>query len=251
MNTEPKERAIIVSMCIGGFLIPVGIMIICYTYIVLKLKDRKKLQVEFEGYKKNKSPALLSNEDKNEDGDETNRKKSDQEDRIRKKFFDDEPPNEQGSRKKSKKIAESDKRMNLFIKSEIKATKNALIIITLFTIAWFPYTIVALLAQFSENRNYYVTPYSTTLSALFAKTSAIYNPIVYALTNRKFKIKFGQCFPYFRRNIRTLRRSFMSNSWSGTISGSRKNTNSNGPNASLKRRKSDRTKVSENSIALK
>ena len=138
--------------------------------------------------------------------------------------------------------------MNLFIKSEIKATKNALVIITLFTIAWFPYCIIALISQFSENRASYVTPYSSTLSALFAKTSAIYNPIVYALSNRKFKLKFGQACPYFGRNIRTFRRSFMSRSFmSSSFGGSIRRPQSSAANESLNTKKTERSRTCENS----
>ena len=241
---EPKSRIITISMCIGGFLIPVGVMALSYSYIIMKLKARKKMQQDYEG---NKMPSLLSNEDKKVELNETISKE---------KPFNDEPTSTSISKKKNDesikpikktqtKNVKDDKKINLFIKSELKATKNALLIITLFTIAWFPYTIVSLIAQFSENRHLYVNPYTTTITALFAKSSAIYNPIVYALTNRKFKLKLGQAFPYFGRTIPILRRSFMSSSFlSGTF---RRPGSTNAPSGSLKLHKLNRTKTLNNS----
>jgi hypothetical protein len=236
-------------MVIGGFLIPVGVMTACYTYIIMKLKDRKNLQLEFlEKSKsgKTKTEIVVSNEEEETKGRSTNvAEEANCKESIAKVNNDEstEPLN-----KKKAKISEIDKKMNLFIKSEIKATKNALVIITLFTIAWFPYCIISLISQFSENRAYYVTPYTGSLAALFAKTSAIYNPIVYALSNRKFKIKFGKFCPYFGRHVRTFRRSFMSRSFMSTsFGGSTRRHQSSGTNDSFKNKKTERSKTCESS----
>lgn len=244
INTEKRERIIIISMVIGGFLIPVGVMTACYTYIIMKLKDRKNLQLEFlEKSKsvKTKTEIVVSNEDEDTKGQSINAAEE-----AKAKVNNDEST--EPLNKKKAKISEVDKKMNLFIKSEIKATKNALVIITLFTIAWFPYCIISLISQFSVNRAYYVTPYTGSLAALFAKTSAIYNPIVYALSNRKFKIKFGKFCPYFGRHVRTFRRSFMSRSFMSTsFGGSIRRNQSSGTNDSFKNKKTERSKTCESS----
>ena len=68
-----------------------------------------------------------------------------------------------------------------------------------FCIAWGPYAIITTFAQFSEYSDIYVTPITTSLPALFAKTSAIYNPILYTLTNQ-------ECRKYFRRTLFSLKK---------------------------------------------
>lgn len=81
---------------------------------------------------------------------------------------------------------------NYLIKREIKVIKSVVLCVVLFCLSWAPYAIMVLLAQFGNNIEDYITPLSTSLPALFAKTSAIYNPIVYTLTNngcRRFFLK--------------------------------------------------------------
>ena len=57
----------------------------------------------------------------------------------------------------------------------------------MFCIAWFPYAIVTLLAQFGTNIQRYITPYTTAIPSLFAKLSSVYNPLIFILTNKKLK----------------------------------------------------------------
>jgi hypothetical protein len=78
-----------------------------------------------------------------------------------------------------------------FIHREVKVAKIILLKVILFSIAWSPYLVIAIIAQFSENLELYVTPYTTTLPALFAKTSIIYNALVYTLTHRDCRNYFN------------------------------------------------------------
>lgn len=81
------------------------------------------------------------------------------------------------------------KRKMPLYKSELKVTKNSILIIAAFCISWLPYAIISLIAQFSTQREMFVTPQTTYIATLFAKSSVTFNPIIYALTNRKFKSK--------------------------------------------------------------
>ena len=69
--------------------------------------------------------------------------------------------------------------------NDVKAATTCAIIVMLFTIAWSPYTIIALIGIWGDQS--LVTPYSNALPVLFAKTSAFYNPIVYAIMNDRFR----------------------------------------------------------------
>ena len=66
--------------------------------------------------------------------------------------------------------------------------------IVLFCFAWTPYAIVILIAQFGNNIDKYITPYTVSIPALFAKISSVYNPILYTLSNQ-------ECKAYFKRNF--------------------------------------------------
>jgi hypothetical protein len=84
--------------------------------------------------------------------------------------------------------------LNTLMNSESKLLKMIMLNVTCFVIAWLPYTIIVLIAQFASNTEKYVTPYSTTLPAVFSKMSSIYNPLLYTLTNRECRTYFKKFF---------------------------------------------------------
>ncbi|GAU92194.1 hypothetical protein RvY_04307 [Ramazzottius varieornatus] len=67
--------------------------------------------------------------------------------------------------------------------NDVKAATTCAIIVVLFVLAWGPYTVVALIGIWGDQS--LVTPYSNALPVLFCKTSAVYNPVVYALMNER------------------------------------------------------------------
>ncbi|XP_071945929.1 rhodopsin, GQ-coupled-like [Antedon mediterranea] len=83
---------------------------------------------------------------------------------------------------KSKQIAEE--------KKEFKIAKIGMIITALFCIAWLPYATVAFIGQFIDEE--IPTPLLQTLPVVFAKSSCVVNPIVYAITHDKFKAALTQ-----------------------------------------------------------
>ncbi|XP_029701123.1 melanopsin-A-like isoform X1 [Takifugu rubripes] len=80
------------------------------------------------------------------------------------------------------------------MKSEWKMAKIALIVILLFVISWAPYSCAALtaFAGYAE----LLTPYMNSVPAVIAKSSAIYNPIVYAITHPKYRSALSKYVPY-------------------------------------------------------
>jgi hypothetical protein len=73
---------------------------------------------------------------------------------------------------------------SIFSERDLKITKSIIINVFMFCMSWMPYAIIALLAQFVSHKEYFVNPYSTSLPAIFAKLSSIFNPIVHTLTNK-------------------------------------------------------------------
>ena len=82
------------------------------------------------------------------------------------------------------------KKRKLFFKKEMQVTKFTILIIISFCASWLPYTILAIIGQFSTNRETIVTPYSAYCATLFAKSSTVFNPILYLILKQKCKLKF-------------------------------------------------------------
>ena len=150
-----------------GFVFPFSIFIVFYTltYKALKSKGNFIRQntdngLELEQMKQKSHNSLLKNKQ--------NRK-------------NDEEMNNSGSGKN---------RLNLYYtirKREIKLTKIIRINFTFFCIAWIPYAIVTIYAQFGPNSKHFITPWTTSIPALTAKLSSVYNPIIYVVTSQDCK----------------------------------------------------------------
>jgi hypothetical protein len=75
-------------------------------------------------------------------------------------------------------------------RNDVSAFKSAVAVFALFLLAWMPYSIVCLYAQFSSDNNPIISPFIATLPAIFAKVSATFNPILYIYTNKECR----KCF---------------------------------------------------------
>lgn len=83
------------------------------------------------------------------------------------------------------------------IKNEIKIAKLLCMMVSTFSIAWLPYALLVLYAQFGTNIEYFVNPYSTNLPSLIAKTSSIYYPIIFISSDRRCRRYLKQKFRIF------------------------------------------------------
>lgn len=85
-------------------------------------------------------------------------------------------------------------------KQELQLTKVAAGMITMFVVSWLPYAIVAQLGISGYQQH--ITPYTTELPVMFAKASAMWNPIIYALTHPRYKAELSRLCPLFCRKKR-------------------------------------------------
>jgi len=69
--------------------------------------------------------------------------------------------------------------------AEIRIAKVAMINITLWVIAWTPFAVICLIGITGDQK--LLTPLVSTLPILFAKTSCVYNPLIYAISHPKFR----------------------------------------------------------------
>uniref|UniRef100_A0A671KFI1 Melanopsin-A-like n=1 Tax=Sinocyclocheilus anshuiensis TaxID=1608454 RepID=A0A671KFI1_9TELE len=79
------------------------------------------------------------------------------------------------------------------MRSEWKLAKIAAVVIVVYVLSWSPYACVTLIA-WAGHANI-LTPYSKTLPAVIAKSSAIYNPFIYAIVHTKYRATLAEKVP--------------------------------------------------------
>ncbi|KAK2910915.1 hypothetical protein Q8A67_003048 [Cirrhinus molitorella] len=79
------------------------------------------------------------------------------------------------------------------MRSEWKLAKIAAVVIVVYVLSWAPYACVTLIA-WAGHANI-LTPYSKTLPAVIAKSSAIYNPFIYAIIHNKYRATLAEKVP--------------------------------------------------------
>ena len=80
------------------------------------------------------------------------------------------------------------------VSAEIRAAKVAVVNITLWIFAWTPFAVVSMLGTWYDGS--FVTPLMSELPVVFAKTSALYNPIIYALSHPKYRECLKELYPW-------------------------------------------------------
>lgn len=76
--------------------------------------------------------------------------------------------------------------------TDAKLAKVALVTISLWFMAWTPYLVINFTGIFQLGT---VSPLNTIWGAVFAKTSAVYNPIIYAISHPKYKAALFKMCP--------------------------------------------------------
>ena len=73
------------------------------------------------------------------------------------------------------------------VRAEFRTAFIIIGLVCLFVVSWLPYTVTAMLSLFGDRT--LINPYLTSVAGLIAKTSTVFNPIVYAIIHPKFKSK--------------------------------------------------------------
>jgi r-opsin len=79
-------------------------------------------------------------------------------------------------------------------RAEIRTAKIALIASTLWALTWTPFTVVYMVGSWGDPSG--ISPLVTEIPVIFAKTSAVYNPIVYALSHPKYRQCLKEMYPW-------------------------------------------------------
>ncbi|XP_043488468.1 rhodopsin-like isoform X2 [Polistes fuscatus] len=77
--------------------------------------------------------------------------------------------------------------------AEAKLAKVALTTISLWFMAWTPYLVINYMGIFNGSK---ISPLFTIWGSLFAKTNAIYNPIVYGISHPKYRAALKEKLPF-------------------------------------------------------
>ncbi len=86
------------------------------------------------------------------------------------------------------------KNFSSIINRETRVLKTIMVNVSMFSLAWTPYAIVVLIAQYGTHVELFLNPYTTSLPGVFAKISSVYNPVLYTLSNRECRLYFQNWF---------------------------------------------------------
>jgi hypothetical protein len=219
ISQDYYTRSILMIMTVFGFIIPVIIITISYSMITksiqkhynslnmrildtniitsLETNDEECLSLNLRTYNKYSSnnsssvpPLSLKNDWHMQVNESTNfciKKDAVNITLIERKQAKVNRKSSKHTLKKDQWKSEDLKRRKLFFKKEIQVTKFTILIIISFCASWLPYTILAVIGQFSPNRETIVTPYTAYGATLFAKCSTLFNPILYLILKQRCK----------------------------------------------------------------
>ena len=166
-------------MNIFGFVLPILVIILCYSFILIDVKQKSKgikikvlnsstttrqeiFDTSFNRFSCYET-SILNNSNTNELY-------------VERYIYLSRTMSKRSLRKKINSIAAI----------EWKITKTAIILVITFCASWCPYAIISIIAQVSSKRENYVTLWTGFLPVLMAKLSSLSNPI-FMMTNKKFK----------------------------------------------------------------
>ena len=81
-------------------------------------------------------------------------------------------------------------------RAEFHLAKIAAMTIGTFLLSWTPYACVALIGMVNPLEAKAVSPFMAETAVMFAKASAAYNPVIYALSHPKFRAEIDKAFPF-------------------------------------------------------
>ncbi len=160
------DRLYILILVTGGFLIPLLIILISYTFILIKLSKRRCLMLQKNNDQSSHRTSrqlnvYYSHSTKLSNSPESQRKMT------------------------TTSLVDDTQIAGNIHGTETRATHTALLVCAIFCTAWGPYALMAILSQFGFD--YFINVYTTAILGLLTKTAACINPLVYALSSSAFR----------------------------------------------------------------
>ena len=202
LSKDVFTRCYILIAVFFGFLIPLVIIIVFYT-LTRKILDKRdntmfnSLAGGLKNYASARYASILSKHSKHsgskKEASGMNLESVPINKTSQKKFEQDETDEE--NRATIGNVISQKQTFESIFKRENRLLRTIMLYVSLFLVAWTPYCLVVLLAQFGGVKvAYYINPHIASLPAIFAKISSIYNPILYTLSNRECKKYFKSIF---------------------------------------------------------
>jgi len=166
VSKDLLDRTFILILVTGGFFIPLLIILVSYTFILIKLSQRSR-----------------SLEWKNNDKNDSNQQATTY-------YFNPlNAPNGHRARSATASTLDCSVDENNMARNarrtEARATRTALLVCAVFCSAWGPYALMALISLFGFD--YLVNAYTTSILGMFTKVAACINPLIYALSLNGFR----------------------------------------------------------------
>jgi r-opsin len=150
------DHLFILILVTGGFLIPLSIILFSYAFILIKLSQRSRSLTSQSNYEKYSNQLSITNENQ-----------------VRSATTAIDCTDDNNITR------------NILRRTEVRATRTALLICAVFCSAWGPYALMALISLFGFN--YLVNAYTTAMLGMFTKVAACINPLIYALSLNGFR----------------------------------------------------------------
>jgi r-opsin len=177
ISQDQNTRTFIMLMIIFGFILPVFTMAVFYTLIFIHIRKHTSVLRTNIHYSSLLRSAKIESRQNNTNSES-----------------DLNASNNSRQQPVSKIIRQM---------TEIKILRSSLTMILVFCIAWLPFAVLVIFAQFTPNRSAYLTPKTSIFPTLFAKLSSVLNPIVYGFTNKGVFKYFRSFFPKLRLRYKT------------------------------------------------
>ena len=185
LNVDNFTRTMILTMFVLGFFLPLFIIILFYLGMYIKLRNNSLFLGYHVRYK-------TSQTDTHED-EQTNETKNGCEfDAAHVAMLNGDKSKTGVLHSTQNSLATIDKMDGIIMRREIKLVKMILIMVFMFCLSWMPYSFISLYAQYGANLTRIVTPVTTSVSVMLAKSSSLYNPIIYTLSNK-------DCMKFFHK----------------------------------------------------
>lgn len=164
MSQALEDRLYMLILVVGGFLIPLMLILASYTFILIKLSKRSR--------------HLSNNDNRN------------YELRLRPQnvcyFHPVHSLNDIQSRSGSTvEWSENNQITQNLHRTEARAARTALLVCAIYCTAWGPYAFMAILSNFGFT--YIHNVYSTAVLSLCTKLAACVNPLIYAISSSSFR----------------------------------------------------------------
>ena len=196
LSRDPYSRSYMLLMIFGGFLVPLILILVFYSFTELKLKKLCSNIVNFRNMSAKTSNTQFSRSNPKNLSSQALTKQ------YGNKIIFNSIGNHQLQRRAKRSntpinILRKRNNQNSVLNREFRVLKMILLNVCLFCLAWTPYAVIVIFAQFGSNTDSWLTPFTASLPAVMAKISSIYNPILYTLSNRECRMYFAKAF---RRN---------------------------------------------------